>query len=86
MVAARAIPTGSWPSAASPFTTADDGTVIRSKAVRGYAYRVIYTVEPDGILILAYAHERRAPGYWLQRLGGLTPASPDSVGGWPDRV
>lgn len=51
-----------WPNAAPPFTTADDGTVIRSKAVRGYPYRVVYTVEPDANLILAYAHERREPG------------------------
>lgn len=57
-----------WPDAAPLFTTADDGTVIRSKAVRGYLYRVVYTVEPDAILILAYAHERREPGYWLHRL------------------
>ena len=57
-----------WPSAAPPFTTTDDGTVIRSKAVRGYPYRVVYTVEPEAILILAYAHERRQPGYWLRRL------------------
>ena len=58
-----------WPSAAPPFTTADDGTVIRSKAVRGHPYRVVYAEEPDTILILAYAHERREPGYWLHRLG-----------------
>lgn len=57
-----------WPNAAPSFTTADDGTVIRSKAVRGYPYRIVYTVEPDMILILAYAHERREPGYWLHRL------------------
>ena len=57
-----------WPNAAPPFTTADDGTVLRSKGVSGYPIRVIYTVEPDGILILAYAHERREPGYWLYRL------------------
>lgn len=45
-----------WPHTAAPFTTADDGTVILSKAVRGYPYRVVHTVEPDAILILAYAH------------------------------
>ncbi|OYN90251.1 hypothetical protein [Parenemella sanctibonifatiensis] len=57
-----------WPNAAPPFTTADDGTVIRSKVVRGYPYRVVYAVESDAILILAYAHERREPGYWVHRL------------------
>lgn len=35
-----------WPNAAPPFTTADDGTVLRSKGIPGYPYRVIYTVEP----------------------------------------
>jgi len=57
-----------WPNAAPPLTTTDDGTVIRGKAVRGYPYRIVYTVESDAILILAYAHERREPGYWLDRL------------------
>ncbi|MDO5661319.1 MAG: type II toxin-antitoxin system RelE/ParE family toxin, partial [Brachybacterium sp.] len=57
-----------WPNAAPPFAIADDGTVIRSKAIRGYPYRIVYTVEPDTILILAYAHERQEPGYWLRRL------------------
>lgn len=57
-----------WPHAAQPFTTVDDGTVIRSKAIRGFPYRIIYAVESDAILILAYAHERREPGYWLHRL------------------
>jgi toxin ParE1/3/4 len=58
-----------WPNAASPFTTTDDGIVIRTKAIRGYPYRVVYTVEPDTILILAYAHERREPSFRLHRLG-----------------
>ena len=57
-----------WPHAAPPFTTGDDGTVIRSKTVRGYPYRIVYAVEAEAILILAYAHERREPGYWLHRL------------------
>lgn len=56
------------PEAAPSGTTADDGTVIRSKHIRRFPYRIIYTVEPDGILILAYAHQRRQPGYWLHRL------------------
>jgi plasmid stabilization system protein ParE len=59
-----------WPNAAPPFATGADGAMIRSKAVRGYPYRIIYTVESDSILILAYAHQRRKPGYWLHRLNG----------------
>lgn len=40
-----------WPNAAPLFATADDGTVIRSKAIRGYPYRIVYTVERNAILI-----------------------------------
>lgn len=57
-----------WPDAAPPFTTTDDGAVIRSRAVRGYPYRIIYTVDDGAAVILAYAHERRKPGYWLHRV------------------
>ena len=59
--------TAEFPHAVPLFTTAADGTVIRSKAFRGYPYRLVYAVEPDAILILAYAHERCEPGYWLHR-------------------
>lgn len=48
--------------------TTEDGTIIRSKSVHGYPYRVIYAVESDAILKLAYAHNRRKPGYWRDRL------------------
>jgi len=58
-----------WPNAAPQFTTADDETVIRSKSIRGFPIRIVYARDTVGILILAYAHERREPGYWLPRLG-----------------
>lgn len=51
-----------WSHAGLSFTTADDGTVIRSKAIRGYLCRVINAVESDAILIPAYAHEYGRPG------------------------
>ena len=59
-----------WPDAAPLFVTASDGSVIRSKSIRGFPYRVIYSVQTDEIVILAYAHEHRKPGYWLPRLEG----------------
>ena len=59
-----------WPDAAPLFATASDGSVIRSKSIRGFPYRIIYSVEADAIVILAYAHERRKPGYWLSRMNG----------------
>jgi hypothetical protein len=29
---------------------------------------VIYVQEPDHVLILAFAHFKRRPGYWAERL------------------
>jgi toxin ParE1/3/4 len=33
-----------------------------------FPYAVIYVEEPDHVLILAFAHFKRRPGYWLERL------------------
>ena len=58
-----------WPSAAPSLMIGEDGTVIRSKNVRGYPYRVVYSIEHDSsIFILAYAHQRRRPSYWHDRV------------------
>lgn len=65
--ARRAIIT--WPNAAPIFTTTNNGTVIRSRGIRGYPYRIVYVTQPGALVILAYAHRRREPGYWLARLG-----------------
>lgn len=32
-----------------------------------FPYAVLYAVEPGGIVALAFAHTRRAPGYWRDR-------------------
>ena len=34
-----------------------------------FPYAVLYSVEPDSVLILAVAHGSREPGYWRSRLG-----------------
>ncbi|MDR0627223.1 MAG: type II toxin-antitoxin system RelE/ParE family toxin [Bifidobacteriaceae bacterium] len=61
-----------WPSGARQFEPElerqSTDAVIRSKAVRGYPYRIIYTMDDGVIVILAYAHAKRRPGYWMSRL------------------
>jgi len=56
-----------WPDAAQFFARTDDGAVVRSKDIRGFPYRILYALLPDALVILAYAHERRKPGYWIHR-------------------
>lgn len=35
---------------------------------RAIPYAVIYVDEPDHVLVLAFAHFKRRPGYWIDRL------------------
>ena len=41
---------------------------VRRVPVEGFPYRVIYLDTPEAIRVLAFAHIRRRPGYWLPRL------------------
>ena len=41
---------------------------VRRCLVRIFPYSVLYTVEPDYVLIIAIMHGKREPGYWRHRL------------------
>jgi hypothetical protein len=40
---------------------------IRRCLVHRFPYGVLYSVQPEGILVLAVMHLRREPGYWKVR-------------------
>jgi toxin ParE2 len=42
---------------------------IRKCRLRKFPFSLIYSMEKEGLLILAVAHHRRRPGYWADRLG-----------------
>jgi plasmid stabilization system protein ParE len=42
---------------------------VRRCLVRVFPYSVLYTIEPDFILIVAVMHGKRQPGYWRYRVG-----------------
>jgi toxin ParE1/3/4 len=46
----------------------DREPVVRSKAVTGFPYRVVYFVASDQLIVVAVAHAKRRPGYWRERL------------------
>lgn len=55
-------------------TAPSGGTVFRKGPYRtwrvvGFPFVVAYVPEPDRVLVLAVAHTRRRPGYWVRRLG-----------------
>lgn len=38
--------------------------------LRQFPYKIVYIIEGDQIQVVAIAHDRRRPGYWLKRLDG----------------
>jgi plasmid stabilization system protein ParE len=40
---------------------------LRRSLLSQFPFSVIYAIEPDGLLIVAVAHQRRRPGYWKSR-------------------
>lgn len=43
-------------------------TVVRSRSVSGFPYRLVYVVLDRLLTVVAVAHERRRPGYWQARI------------------
>jgi toxin ParE1/3/4 len=41
---------------------------LRRLLLHRFPFSVIYSVEPDAILIVSIAHHRQRPGYWKSRL------------------
>lgn len=41
---------------------------IRKHPLRKFPFSILYSMEEDGLLILAIAHHRRRPRYWLGRV------------------
>ena len=42
---------------------------IRKATLRRFPFHVIYRAEPTHIVVLAIAHHRRRPAYWVERAG-----------------
>ncbi|MEP6707606.1 MAG: hypothetical protein ABJC05_08805, partial [Pyrinomonadaceae bacterium] len=40
----------------------------------GEMYAILYTIEPEFVLIVSVGHCSREPGYWKERLGKAIPA------------
>jgi hypothetical protein len=57
-----------WPAAAPVLPGWHGLPVVRSKHVEVFPYRIIYIATDADIAMVAYAHMRRRPGYWKQRL------------------
>ena len=41
---------------------------LRRRLIRRFPYGVLYRIEPEEIVIVAIAHMRKKPGYWMNRV------------------
>lgn len=56
--------------ASFPESAPEIGPGIRKYVIRKFRFSLIYSVEDDGLLVLAVAHNRRHPEYWVARIHG----------------
>jgi hypothetical protein len=41
---------------------------LRRRLVRRFPFSVFYKIDPEEIVIIAVAHQRKKPGYWRKRI------------------
>lgn len=56
-----------WPQAGVRVPDVPPDLPVRRAPVRRFPYHVVYLEMSDHIRILAFAHDRRLPGYWQSR-------------------
>lgn len=58
-----------WPDSGRPYPGREGRTpALRTTRVKGFPYRIVYLVDGNDFVILAYPHDKQRPGYWRHRL------------------
>lgn len=57
-----------WPRIAPEFPGWDREPVVRSHGLERFPYQLIYYVTDSELMIVAFAHNSRKPGYWKDRI------------------
>lgn len=52
----------------NPYAAAAVGAGIRRTVLKHFPYDILYAVEPDLIMVVAVAHQKRRPQYWHSRI------------------
>ena len=51
-----------------PSTWPVEGDEVRRYFIHKFPYKILYSVQKDKIIILAFAHLHRRPDYWIDRI------------------
>ena len=57
-----------WPESGAIWPGLDSIPAVRSHRVAGFPFRLVYLVQPSELVVIAFAHEKRLPGYWRERV------------------
>lgn len=58
-----------WPESGRPYwPDVDRALSLRTTRVKGFPYSIVYLVDGGDLVIFAYPHDRRRPGYWRRRV------------------
>ena len=56
------------PESWAPHRGSTSSPLVRTRSVAGFRYDIKYAVVDGKVVVIAYAHERRRPGYWAARI------------------
>lgn len=59
-----------FPRAGAPVPHVAPELQARRAPVKGFPFHVVYFTAADTVRVLAFAHYRRRPGYWIERHSG----------------
>jgi len=57
-----------WPESGAIWPGWDSTPAVRSRRVAGFPFRLVYLVQPAELAVIAFAHDKRLPGYWRERV------------------
>ncbi|MDR1077657.1 MAG: type II toxin-antitoxin system RelE/ParE family toxin [Propionibacteriaceae bacterium] len=60
-----------WPEAAPLYRGCQRVPAIRRKSAEVFPYGIVYFIRDGEVIVVAYAHEKRRPGYWRKRFSDL---------------
>ena len=60
-----------FPESGAPVPKVPGHLPVRRVSLKRFPYHIVYLVTPEAIRVLAFAHHRRRPFYWLPRTSAL---------------
>lgn len=57
-----------WPESGAIWPGWESIPAVRSRRVAGFPFRLVYLVQSSELVVVAFAHDKRLPGYWRERV------------------